>query len=198
MAMISPVHVHLITRLGTIKLCLRLDCAPRSTSAFLARILDGSFTGKATFYRSVRGCENDRVSPAISVLQGGLLHPPPLAGVQHEPTTVTGLRHGRGTVSLARGALGTATGAGFFICLEDTPALDAGGGRDPFHDGAGFAAFGQVVAGMAVVTRIHGGALAKSNAQRGLSGQVLDPEIAFVAEVASPRGQHGFLSKELQ
>lgn len=57
-----------------------------------------------------------------------------------------------GTLSMARGGPDTAS-SGFFICIEDQPALDFGGDRNA--DGQGFAAFGRVVRGMDVVRRIH-------------------------------------------
>lgn len=41
----------------------------------------------------------------------------------------------------------------FFICINDQPSLDFGGMRNP--DGQGFAAFGQVTVGMAVVRAIN-------------------------------------------
>ncbi|MFX6040711.1 peptidylprolyl isomerase, partial [Acinetobacter baumannii] len=78
--------------------------------------------------------------------------PPLRPAIAHETTKQTGLRHRDGTVSMARGAPGTAT-AEFFICLGDQPELDFGGRRNP--DGQGFAAFGQVVQGMGVVRALH-------------------------------------------
>ncbi len=65
---------------------------------------------------------------------------------------MTGLKHLDGTVSMARAEPGTAT-CSFFICIGDQPELDYGGRRNP--DGRGFAAFGQVVAGMEVVRKIQ-------------------------------------------
>jgi peptidyl-prolyl cis-trans isomerase A (cyclophilin A) len=64
---------------------------------------------------------------------------------------MTGLRHMKGTVSLARFAPG-AVYHSFFICLRDEPALDFGGARHP--DGQGFAAFGWVARGFDIVQRI--------------------------------------------
>ena len=53
---------------------------------------------------------------------------------------------------MARREPGSATSE-FFICIGDQPELDFGGHRNP--DGQGFAAFGQVVDGMDVVTAIY-------------------------------------------
>ena len=63
-------------------------------------------------------------------------------------------------------APGTAT-AEFFICIGDQPELDFGGRRNP--DGQGFAAFGQVVAGMDVVKAIFGKAEAQQFIQKPIA-----------------------------
>jgi peptidyl-prolyl cis-trans isomerase A (cyclophilin A) len=72
--------------------------------------------------------------------------------VDLERTSVTGLRHLDGTISMARMTPDSANSE-FFICVGDQPDLDFGGMRNP--DGQGFAAFGQVVAGMDVVHAIN-------------------------------------------
>ena len=69
-----------------------------------------------------------------------------------ERTSVTGLRHTDGAISMARGQPDSAT-SGWFICINDQPSLDFGGARNP--DGQGFAAFGRVVQGMDVVRKIQ-------------------------------------------
>ena len=76
-----------------------------------------------------------------------LLPPIPL-----ERTSVTGLRHLDGSLSMARDKPDSAQDS-FSICVDDQPELDFGGKRNP--DGQGFAAFGRVVKGMDVVRRIH-------------------------------------------
>ena len=92
----------------------------------------------------------------IAVIQWGTdpKHPndTPFPPIQHEDTRTTGLKHVNGTLSMARLGPGTASSA-FFICVGDQPELDFGGHRNP--DGQGFAAFGQVVAGMDVVMAIY-------------------------------------------
>ena len=57
----------------------------------------------------------------------------------------------------------------FFICIGDQGELDFGGKRNP--DGQGFAAFGRVVEGMAVVRRIQ---------RQPAVGQTLSPKIDIV------------------
>lgn len=177
----APVHaaealprVALHTGEGRIVVELDTVRAPLSAADFLRYVDAGLYAG-AGFYRSVRR-DNDRGTPGIEVIQGGLLTEdragPPVA---HEPTSATGLQHRDGSLSLARGAPGTGGGAAFFICIGDQPALDAGARRNP--DGLGFAAFGRVVDGMDVVRRIHA---APTDANRGgdyVRGQLLQAPV---------------------
>ena len=70
--------------------------------------------------------------------------------VPRTPTTPP--HHTNGVISMARGAPGSASSEFFFV-INDQPALDFGGKRNP--DGQGFAAFGRVINGMDVVRRIQ-------------------------------------------
>lgn len=146
------VDVILRTELGDIEVELYVSQAPASAGSFLEYVdLDDGF--ESTFYRTVT-LANDNGSPKISVLQGGLADDVAvLAPVVHETTEQTGIRHTDGVLSLARAEPGTGSGAAFFICIGDQPALDFGAMRNP--DGLGFAAFGKVVQGMDVVRGIH-------------------------------------------
>ena len=138
------------------KIVLEIDTihAPVTASNFLS-LVDRNVYQNACFYRVVR-LDNQPQSPVkIEVIQGGLkddekieAYPP----ITHETTQKTGLKHRDGTISMARNQPGTAS-TEFFICINDQPELDFGGQRNP--DGQGFAAFGQVVEGMAVVRQIQ-------------------------------------------
>ena len=91
-----------------------------------------------------------------------------------ERTSVTGLKHVDGAVSMARNGPDTAT-ASFSIVIGDQPEMDFGGKRNP--DGQGFAVFGRVVKGMDVVKVIH----ASPTGQRGAyRTETLEPPIAIV------------------
>jgi peptidyl-prolyl cis-trans isomerase A (cyclophilin A) len=144
-------RVRLLTPLGGITLLVRLDRAPRSAADFLKYVQNGDYNG-GRFFRTVRP-GNDHGHPPINVVQGGT-NPAAKVGlpVPHETTAMTGLRHLAGTISLTRDAPGTGSGAEFFICVEDTPGLDFGGHRN--SDGQGFAAFGNLTAGMEVLRKI--------------------------------------------
>jgi len=70
-----------------------------------------------------------------------------------ERTSVTGLKHVAGTVSMARGTGADTATSDFFILLDNQPSLDFGGKR--FDDEQGAAAFGRVVNGLDVVRKIQ-------------------------------------------
>jgi peptidyl-prolyl cis-trans isomerase A (cyclophilin A) len=86
-----------------------------------------------------------------------------------ERTSVTGLSHVVGTVSMPRpdNPPDSAT-SGFVIHFNAQPSLNHGGMR--FDDGQGTAAFGRVVAGMDVAQKIQ---------QQPTKGQSLDPPVTI-------------------
>jgi len=146
----DPIVV-LRTDFGEIRVLLHAESAPLTVANFL-RYVDEDLWGGATVYRTVT-LANDRGEPAIEVIQGGLnVETAPVPAISHESTRDTGLKHLDGTISMARGDVGTASSE-FFICIGDQPGLDYGAERNP--DGQGFAVFGQVISGMNVVRKIH-------------------------------------------
>jgi peptidyl-prolyl cis-trans isomerase A (cyclophilin A) len=135
----------------TIAVCI--DEAPISGGYFLADV-DGGVLDGSSIFRIVNLGNQPANHPAkIEVIQMGLVETDPTIPptIQHEPTTVTGLHHRRGTVSLARFAPG-AVYHSIFVCMRDEPCLDEGGARNP--DGLGFAAFGYVAEGFEQLQRI--------------------------------------------
>jgi peptidyl-prolyl cis-trans isomerase A (cyclophilin A) len=127
--------------------------APASSAYFLADVDAGIFDG-ACIFRIVNLENQPAHHPAkIEVIQMGLRENDPsiAPSIPHESTNMTGLRHERGVVSLARFAPG-AVYHSFFVCMRDEPCLDEGGARNP--DGLGFAAFGYVAAGFEELQRI--------------------------------------------
>ena len=148
----SPVEVVIETTLGTIDVRLAPQQAPMTTANFLRYVDAGAYTG-GSFHRTVTPANQPSSPVKIEVIQAG---PAPAAkalpAIPLERTSVTGLHHRDGTISMARDTPDTAT-SDFFICIGDQPSLDFGGKRNP--DGQGFAAFGQVVRGMDVVRRIQ-------------------------------------------
>ena len=150
----SPVRVLVHTEAGDIVLEVDATHAPKTAANFL-RYLDAGHYDGGTFHRTVK-MDNQPDSPVkIEVIQAGVNADKAKDGfppIPIERTSVTGLRHADGAISMARGQPDSAT-SGWFICINDQPSLDFGGGRNP--DGQGFAAFGRVVQGMDVVRKIQ-------------------------------------------
>lgn len=151
----TAVRTRVDTPLGPFVIEVDTAVAPVTVANYLAHV-DAQQLDKAWIYRLVSLANQPQSAHKIEVVQWGLNlkddAPPLRPPVAHETTRQTGLRHRDGTVSMARGAPGTAT-AEFFICIGEQPELDFGGRRNP--DGLGFAAFGQVVQGMDVVRAYH-------------------------------------------
>jgi peptidyl-prolyl cis-trans isomerase A (cyclophilin A) len=147
-------HVVFRTERGEIEVEVDTVRAPVTGKNFL-RYVDGGFFTNGSFYRVVRADNQPNDSIRITVIQAGASREnrgqgfPP---IELERTSVTGLKHLDGTLSMARAGPNTATSS-FFICLGPQPALDFGGMRNP--DGQGFAAFGRVVRGLDVARRIQ-------------------------------------------
>ena len=148
-------RVRVQTALGVFTVVVHVDKAPVSGATFLALVRSGHLDGSSVFR-----ILNDRNQPddehEVRTVQWGWYERKdnslPGSRPAHEPTSVTGLRHLRGTMSMARRASGT-PGSEYFIILRDEPELDFGGRRNP--DGQGFAAFAQVVDGFDTLERLH-------------------------------------------
>ncbi len=144
------------TALGAFVIAVDTARAPLTVANYLAYV-DQRWLDGGAVYRIVTPANQPADTPhKIQVVQWGMDLPdgkePPRPPIEHETTQQSGLLHRNGTVSMARSTPGTAASE-FFICIGDQPELDFGGGRNP--DGQGFAAFGQVVEGMAVVQAIY-------------------------------------------
>ena len=161
------------TEKGAIEMEVDRVHAPASTANFL-KYVDGGFYDGGVIDRAVRPDNTVRHDVEIQVIQFQIN--PARRGEQFPPiplerTSVTGLQHVDGTLSMARGAPDTARGS-FSIVIGDQPAMNFGGRRNP--DGQGFAAFGRVVRGMDVVKAIQ----ASPTGQRGGFGtESLEPPI---------------------
>lgn len=154
----GEVLVRLETSLGTIDLAVDTKRAPVTAANFL-KYVDGGFYDNGRFHRATRADNYTPVlpdRPMMEVVQAGIdparrrddFPPIPL-----ERTSVTGLTHVVGTVSMARTPEADSARSDFFICLDEQPSLDFGGRR--FADAQGAAAFGRVVRGLDVARRIQ-------------------------------------------
>jgi peptidyl-prolyl cis-trans isomerase A (cyclophilin A) len=150
----EPVRVRFETALGPFEVELDPARAP-VTVANVLKYVDGGFYDGGRVHRSAR-LETQAARPVrIEVIQAGInraRNAESFPAIPLERTSVTGILHRDGTISMARSGSDTAT-SDFFICIGDQPSLDFGGARNP--DGQGFAAFGRVVSGMDVVRAIH-------------------------------------------
>jgi peptidyl-prolyl cis-trans isomerase A (cyclophilin A) len=166
------------TELGDIVLEIDVRRAPNTAANFLKYVDAGHYDG-GTFHRTVR-MDNQPESPVkIEVIQAGVAADKVKQGfppISLERTTVTGILHKDGVVSMARGTPDSAT-SGWFITINDQPSLDFGGARNP--DGQGFAAFGRVVAGMDVVRKIQSAPSSK-NTSTNVEAQRLTPPIKII------------------
>ena len=170
------ISITIETSLGPIAADLDSTRAPITVTNFL-RYVDAHAYDGGRFHRTVR-LDNQPNSPVkIEVVQAGTApsaagpHWPPIA---LERTSITGLTHIDGALSMARSGPASAT-SDFFICIGAQPQLDFGGKRNP--DGQGFAAFGRVTSGMTVVRRIQ--------AQQA-SAQTLTPPVTIRRIVRTP------------
>ncbi len=150
------VRVLMQTELGDIEIELDAKRAPGTTENFL-RYVDAEYYDGGRFHRTVKLNPDNQPNNTIKieVIQGGVNPEKSKQGfapIKLERTSVTGLKHKDGTISMARNFADTAT-SDFFICIGDQPELDFGGKRNA--DAQGFAAFGKVVKGMDVVKKIQ-------------------------------------------
>jgi peptidyl-prolyl cis-trans isomerase A (cyclophilin A) len=167
----GEVLVRLETPHGNIVIAVDTARAPMTAANFL-KYVDGGFYDGGRFHRATRE-DNYTPSPPnrpmMNIIQGGI-NPERRAGgfepIPLERTSVTGIMHVRGVVSMARGTGADTARSDFFILLDDQPSLDFGGLR--FDDGQGGGAFGRVVEGLDVVERIQ---------QQPVEGQNLTPPV---------------------
>jgi peptidyl-prolyl cis-trans isomerase A (cyclophilin A) len=165
------IPIRIVTQLGTIDAELDSVHAPITVTNFL-RYVDGHYYDRGAFHRAVTLENQPTDSVRIEVIQGGMVRDGfsrPYPAIPLERTSVTGLHHGDGTLSMARGGPGTATDS-FFITIGDQPSLDFGGMRNP--DGQGFAAFGRITSGADVVRAIQ---------HRPVRGQALVAPVTIIS-----------------
>jgi len=165
-------RVALQTSLGKIVIELEAKRAPITSANFLAYVDQKKLDG-TKFYRSA----NNR---GAGFIQGGIFHEyrRMLVPIKHEPTSLTGIKHVNGTISMARDAPGTANGD-FFICIGTQSYMDAKPGKS--DDAQGFAAFGHVVSGMDVVKKILAGKIDKNDGSGLMRGQMLAKPVQIIS-----------------
>ena len=150
--MVSHPKVLIETPMGKIKVEVYQEKAPITAGNFLGYVDDGLYDG-TTFFRTVTMDNQPNNDVKIEVIQGGQVpKEKEYDPIKLERTTLTGLKHLDGVISMGRFKPDSAKSS-FFFCIGDQPELDYGGKRNP--DGQGFAAFGKVIEGMDVVRAIQ-------------------------------------------
>jgi len=125
-------YVVLETSMGTIKLELDGDKAPRTVTKFLENVTGGKYDG-LTFHRVVKGFMIQGGDPSGNGAGGGTIS-----------FEKTGVSHVRGFISMASSQPGvTQSDMQFFIMQGDATSLDGQ-----------YAAFGKVIDGVDVVDKI--------------------------------------------
>jgi peptidyl-prolyl cis-trans isomerase A (cyclophilin A) len=164
-------RVALLTSLGTIVVEIDTVRAPISAANFLRYVDEGRYDG-VTFYRAMPGHNGS------GLIQGGTSPFPDraLPPIAHEPTTLTGLSHVEGALSLPRFEPGTA-GGDFTIMVGNMTYLDARPAAD--GDNLGYAVFGRVVQGMEVVRAILVAPTSPTEGEGFLRGQMLEPRVTI-------------------
>jgi peptidyl-prolyl cis-trans isomerase A (cyclophilin A) len=167
-------RVAIQTAQGTIVVELEAAKAPITSANFL-RYVDAHKYDGGTIYRASR---TPGVKGAGSIQGGRSPKARPFRPVAHESTQTTGLRHRAGTISMGRTTPGSAT-SDFFICASALPYLDAKPGAP--GDNQGFAAFGTVVEGMAVVKKILALPTTGKTVVPEMKGQMIDPPVTILS-----------------
>jgi peptidyl-prolyl cis-trans isomerase A (cyclophilin A) len=154
----GEVAVGIETSVGTFHIAVDTKRAPITATNFL-KYVDAGLYDQGRFHRATRA-DNYTPSlpnrPMMNIIQGGINPERRAQGfpaIPLERTSVTGIRHVTGVVSMARGTGADTATSDFFVLLDDQPSLDFGGLR--FDDGQGGAAFGHVLSGLDVVRKIQ-------------------------------------------
>jgi len=168
----GEVLVRVETPLGNMDLAIDTKHAPITAKNFL-KYVDEGFYNKGRFHRATRPdnyTPHPPNRPPMALIQGDINpahNGDRFPAIKLERTTVTGLKHVVGSVSMPRpDNPPDSARSGFCIHLDAQPSLDFGGKR--FDDGQGSATFGRVVAGMDVAKKIQ---------EQHTNGQNLDPPV---------------------
>jgi len=154
----GEVGVGVWTVVGTFFIAVDTRRAPITAANFL-KYVDGGLYNWGRFHRATRADNYTPAPPArpmMNIIQGGinpLKRREGFPAIPLERTSVTGIKHVTGVVSMARGTAADTATSDFFVLLDDQPSLDFGGQR--FEDGQGGAAFGRVVEGLDIVRKIQ-------------------------------------------
>ena len=167
-------YVALVTDAGTIVVRIENKRAPVTAANFL-RYVDTKRMDGFSFYRTTRSWGPDSKLVQAGNRGDARKNFPPIA---HEPTNVTGLKSCDGALLMARLAPGDAT-TDFFLLLSNIPGFEA----DPKApgDNAGFAVFGEMVAGRDVAEKIYALPVSATAGEGAMMGQMIEPAVKIVS-----------------
>lgn len=160
------------TSMGVITIELFRDRAPVSVDNFLSYVKDGFYEGTA-FHRVIKGF----------MIQGGGLLPDlsnkkTKAPIKNEATN--GVSNDRGTIAMARTSEVNSATSQFFINTVNNAPLNHKS-TDP--QGYGYAVFGRVIDGMAVVDKIES---VQTGTQGGMRDVPTQPVVIKSVKVKTP------------
>lgn len=159
---------------GPILIELEAGRAPITCANFLRYVNTSAYDG-GTFWRANRTLGAPKEGSIEASPPPRLHRYPPIA---HESTTMTGLKHVTGSVSLARYDPGSAT-ADFFICANPLPYLNAHPGER--GDNLGYAVFGAVLEGMSIVRTILALHTVKNPQFPKMTPQIIEPAVPIIS-----------------
>jgi peptidyl-prolyl cis-trans isomerase A (cyclophilin A) len=155
--------------MGTVRIRLHRDKAPVTVENFLRYVGSGFYAG-TVFHRVV----------PKALIQGGGFTPDLTArqtGGSIALESRNGLKNVRGAVTMARQRDPDSATVQFFINVVDNPGYDY-----PEPDGYGYAVFGEVIEGMAVVDRIS----AVKTGARGIASLPVTPVVIEEMRLEGP------------
>jgi cyclophilin family peptidyl-prolyl cis-trans isomerase len=154
-------RISMETDMGTIVIELNSVKAPKTVANILAYVDSGHYEG-VVFHRVIPGF----------MIQGGNMSPEMKPKATNPPIVneaTNGLKNVRGSLAMARTSVINSASSQFFINLKDNVFLDH---KDTSQRGFGYAVFGKVVEGMAVVDKI---AAVKTGKVKGFKDAPLTP-----------------------
>jgi cyclophilin family peptidyl-prolyl cis-trans isomerase len=137
----APILAEIDTTLGTMRVALDAEKAPKSVANFVQYAKDGHYDG-LVFHRVIRGF----------MIQGGgydLQHQQRRTRTPIPSESANGLKNVRGSIAMARTSDPNSATSQFFINHQDNEFLDY-----PGQDGHGYTVFGVVTEGLEVLDKI--------------------------------------------
>ena len=164
-------QVDLRTNMGTVRIELYPEKAPKSVENFLKYVRDGHYDG-TVFHRVIPGFMVQGGGFTLDMKQKPTRPPVPIE-------SKNGLKNEVGTVAMARTSDPNSATSQFFINVNNNTFLNY-----PGQDGNGYTVFGKVVDGMDVVNKITAVPTGNKGGHQNVPNQPVVIESAKVVEKA--------------